>query len=354
MQTSTLLPAILGGSASWPPSPREALPPFPQPTETQPDGPYASCWTHDAYETALPFAPPSRPDIDFHRGNVMGVRCPGLPQVAGNSADPAFIVTWFEYLYARLGASRQMLGAHVAAGYTHMDLHRAAWMGRMADEGVPGCSRQEALDSVRRVAARIPYPIVNLAIDDGAPDPAELKPWIDDLIAAGMKIGCLAWQIDQRIPVPVDLCDYIDWAAPYLRARGCKVSTHWVLHGCAVYDDATCAKYGVCDRFSFQRFCADRGVNYVYEQFDVNAPLLDTRPHEGGIIGEAVDMLKSLAGDMQLVIAEYDMQAEFNHPAERLERYGDLKGRSLLTARWAGRTISGFLNGDREPNGTVT
>lgn len=356
MNGGTNLLALSSAGASlptWPPPPREPLPPWPTPTETQPGNPQSSAWTHDAFETALPYTPPSQPDIDHYLGNVMGVRSPGLPQVPGNSADPAFIVTWFEYLYHQLGAAAQMRGAHVASGYTHFNLHRAAWMGRMQDEGVPGCSRQDALDSVVRVARDFAFPAVNLAIDNGPPDPNELKPWIDDLVGAGMKIGVLAWQIDARIPVPVELCDYIAWCAPYLRERGMRVATHWILPGCAVYDDATCAKYGVCDRFSFQAFFVKMGGNHTLMQQDVNAPILDTRPREGGLIGELQDTLRSMVGDQRLIAAENDMQAEFNDPAGRLELYGDLKNRCLQTVTANGRTLSGSFNGFRQPNGSI-
>ena len=165
-----------------------------------------------------------------------------------------------------------------------------------------------------------------------------------------MKIGCLAWQIDKRIPVPVELIDYIAWAGPYLHSKGVKVATHWQLSGCAVYDGATEAKYGVHDRFSFQTWCADK-VDYVYMQQNTEAPLLDTRPGEGGLIGEMSDTLISMAGNMKLIAAEYDMQAEFDDPFNRLEAYGDQKGRLLLTTTRNGRTISGYLNGGRQSNG---
>ena len=159
---STTLPIV------WPPAPRASLPPWPTPTSSQPGNPQAGCWTHDTVDPTLQFTPPSQPDIDFHRGNVMGLRCTDLPAVPGNSPDPSLVVTWFEYLYAQQGARDRMLDAYAAAGYTHLDLHRATWMGRL--DKVPGCSRQEALASVEAVAKRGLFPIVNLAIDDGPPD----------------------------------------------------------------------------------------------------------------------------------------------------------------------------------------
>ncbi|MCR4375665.1 MAG: hypothetical protein NUW22_12530 [Acidobacteria bacterium] len=343
-----------GGPSPWPPPPRELLPPFPQPTGAQPGNPQAGCWTHDAFDPTLPFVRPGV-DIDFHRANVMGLRKAGLPQVGGNTFDPSFIVTWFHYQYMLKGAGDQMLDALVAAGNTHIDLHRAAWMGRMTAEGAPACSREEALQSVRECAARIPFPIVNLAIDNGAPDPNELKLWIDDLIAAGMKIGCLAWQMDQRMS-PIDCCDYINWAAPYLHARGCKVAVHWINEACAWWSDenegyATGKRYDVWNRFDFQRWATGK-IDYHYMQFDVNAAVLDVRPKQGGIIGAIQDVLGTLT-TQKLVVAEYDMQAEFNDPSGRPELYGDLKGRCIQSATINGRTVSGYLNGARLEDGSV-
>ncbi len=354
-----------GGAApppgTWPPPPRAPLPAFPSPSSTQPSNFYASCWTYDAY----PITPSPLPmviDPATLRGNVMGVRVPGKLYVPGEVlADPSFLVTWFIYEQSRSEQVRILDFYRNVCGYYTIDFHLAAWEGRLVDEGVPGCSRTEALRQVAQARAMGCDVMVNLAVDNGAPDRAYITKWIDDLVAAGMNLACPAWQIDQRIPVPMELCEYLAWVVPYLRSKGVNVvMTHWVLHGCAVYDADTCAEYGVCDRFTFQRWYAGLGGTHVGEQFDVDSPILDTRPHEGGILGEANDMLRSFDGtDLRLVIAEDDMQAEFNQPYQRLELYGDLKGRSMMTATWTapgGRVYvpsGGYLNGGRHTNGLV-
>ncbi len=357
-RASTYAAAVLGMSApAWPPPAREPLPPFPEPSTSQPGAPEASCWTFDAFDPAvLPFTPPAQPDLDFHRGNVMGVRVPGKPYVGGESSgDPEFLVTWLLYLQSREWQAKILHHYRHVCGYTHIDFHRAAWMGRMEDEGVPGCTRATAIEQVRQAKAAGLFVIVNLAIDNGAPDRSELEPWIRDLAVAGMDIGCLAWQADQRMG-PSGLCDYIAWAAPVLHGLGCKVAVHWINEACAWWSDenedyATCKTYGVCDRFSFQAWATDK-IDYHYQQFDVDAPLLDSRPGQGGLVGAVRDVLRSLT-TQKLVIAEYDMQAEFNWPKERLERYGDLKGRALMAASGHGKTLSGYLNGARQPDGRV-
>ncbi len=298
----------------------------------------------------------------------MGVRVPGKqwvggePQDNGVPRDPTFLVTWFIYEQPPSEQVRILDYYRQVCGYYTIDFHLAAWTGRLVDEGAPGCSEAEALRQVTQARLRDLDVMVNLAVDNGAPDRTFIQYWIDRLVDAGMNLACPAWQIDQRINRPIELCDYLAWVVPYLQSRGVDViMTHWVLHGCAVYDAATCAAYGVCDRFSFQRWYDSIGGTHVGEQFDVDAPILDTRPHEGGVLGEASDMLRSFEGTgLRLVVAEYDMQAEFNHPHERLELYGDQKGRSLLTARWtnsAGLVYApkgGYLNGSRNSDGRVT
>ena len=347
---SSPIAAVLSGASAWPPPPRSPLPPFPQPTEDQPDGPYASCWTHDAFDTALPFVPPATPTLDFHRGNFCGLRVPGLPYVPGCTAqDTSLLFTWFLYLYDQLypgqGFTDLALDAYQAAGYTHIDFHRADWMGVV--DGVPGCSKEDALRLVERCTNRGLYVIVNLAID-GNPVPAELNPWISDLASAGMRIGCIAWQINQLLTYP-DIFDYIDWVCPNIHATGCKTAVQWSLPSCAVWPSE---KYKVYSRFDFMRWTADK-IDYVYDQFNTEAPLLDIRPRAGGIMGEATDVMESLAGQ-RLVCCEDDAQAEYNEPYKRLELYGDLKGRSMLATQWNGRYFAGgYLNGARREDGSV-
>lgn len=343
-----------GPPQTWPPPPREPLPPFPQPTSRQPAPPEAGCWTYTAFNSALPFTPPQTPTLDFHRGNVCGHRVDGAPTVPGGCSDGSLIFTWFLYEYPE-DWQDQILDSYQAAGYTHIDFHRAAWMGRL--DGVPGCSKDVALDQVRKCVARGLYVIVNLAIDNGAPDPAELTPWIDDLIGAGMQIGCLAWQADQRMS-PFDWCNYIAWAAPYLHDRGAKVSAQYMNSACAWWDPAdaptpsTCSVYGVCDRFSFQAWTAGK-IDYPYQQFNTEAPVLDDRPREGGMQGEIQNVLASLVSQ-KLVACEYDYQAEYDHPDTRWEIYGDLKGRSLMATSYQGKYCEGgYLGGCRQPDGSV-
>lgn len=341
---------------TWPPPPREALPPFPQPTDTQPNPPEAACWTHDAYNTTLPFVPPSTPTLDFHRGNVCGHRVPGAPYVPGGCHDGSLIFTWFLYEYSPEWQAK-ILASYKACGYTHIDFHRAAWMGRL--DGVPGCSMEDACNQVRQAKAAGLYVIVNLAIDNGPPDQDDWKQWTDALIAAGMDIGCLAWQADQRFNNPGDYCQYIAWAAPYLHDRGCKVAAQYINHSCTWYnagDDPrtpnSCHEYGACDRFSFMDWTKDK-IDYVYQQFDVNAPILDTRPHEGGMVGETQDVLRSLAGQ-KLCSCELRYQSQFDEPNVITEPYCDMAGYAMMCVSIDGRyNEGGYLGGCRRPNGSI-
>lgn len=331
------------GPGIWPPPPRSPLPPFPGPTDDQPPPLQAGCWTHDAFETTLPFTPPNTPTLDFHRGNVCGHRVPGAPYVPGcTEQDTSLIFTWFLYEYPREWQDR-ILDSYQACGYTHIDFHRADWMGVV--DGVPGCDKSVALELVQRCASRGLYVIVNLAIDR-APDPNEIKPWIDDLQSAGMSIGCMAWQIDQLLVYP-DIPPYVQWCGDYLHQKGCKTAVQWVNGACAVWPFP---EYGIENRFDFQRWSSPY-IDFPYQQWNTEAPVLDTRPTAGGILGEAVDVLKSL-DKQKLVACEYSYQSQFDRPFLITEDYSDLKGRSLLTATWNARYFEGgYLGGARQPNG---
>lgn len=334
------------GPSQWPPPAREPLPRFPDPTANQPGGPYAECWTRDPFDLTLPFTPPATPTLDFHRGNVCGHRVPGAPYVPGCTAqDPSLIFTWFLYEYPREWQER-ILDSYQAAGYTHIDFHRADWIG--AVDGVPGCSDADQTDLIRRCTDRGLYVIVNLATDHAPPSQDDILRAADRYQAAGMEIACLAWQADELLTYP-DLADYINWAGPALKSRGLRTAVQWVDGACAVWPFP---QYGVYSRFDFMKWTSDK-IDYPYQQFNTEMPLLDVQPGAGGLIGEVQDVLRSLA-NQKLVACEYGYQSQFDDPSGRLEAYCDLKGRALMATSWNGRVVEGgYLGGCRQFDGSV-
>jgi hypothetical protein len=338
----------------WPPvNGREpfAQPLFPPPTGDQPPAPRASCWTMDAFQSlVLPVTPPNKPDLDFHRGNFAGMRTPeGLPGLPGGPKEVIF--TWYLYLYDQMYAGQgyfeKWLAAYVACGYTHIDFQRAAWMGKI--DGVPGCSMEAALDSVRKAKAAGLFVIVNLAIDDGPQDRAEMEPWIRALVAAGMDIGNLAWQADQRM-TPGELWEYIQWAAPLLHSLGVKVGCHWMTDSCSLSQAADDPREPRCPIVGWREWHAATAndIDYHYFQITTEGPIFDARPRTGGIIVAVAEVMSALTRQ-KLVFTEYDTQAEFNDPANRPEVYGDQKGYLVLICT----DCSGCLGGLRGPSGRI-
>lgn len=70
---------------------------------------------------AQPGGIPATPNLRWFRGNMCGLRIPGLPPVSGGAADPELFLTWFYDRYSP--ADRATIrAAYVAAGYTHFHL----------------------------------------------------------------------------------------------------------------------------------------------------------------------------------------------------------------------------------------
>lgn len=71
--------------------------------------------------TAQPAGIPARPNLRWFRGNMCGIRVPGLPAVPGGATDPTLFLSWFYDRYNP--ADRATIrAAYVAQGYTHIHL----------------------------------------------------------------------------------------------------------------------------------------------------------------------------------------------------------------------------------------
>src|SRR5690242_6949257 len=111
--------------AQWPNDPRSPILAFPGLTASQPPPPWASCWSDLAYTTALPPGlVPTTPTLRFGRGNVIGVRVPGLPPIPGGcDADPSLLITWFLDRYPSFDdAVRAIRWYAIVCGYTKINL----------------------------------------------------------------------------------------------------------------------------------------------------------------------------------------------------------------------------------------
>lgn len=336
---SSPIAALVSVGGAWPPPPRASLPPWPSVTNQQPAPPQASCWADDLYTQPLPYVPPPTPTLDFHRGNFCGLRVPGAPYVPGSNAQhPDLIMTWFLYLYPPEWQTT-ILQTYVAAGYTHIDFHLPDWRGKV--DGIPACSITEAVAICALAKSYGLFVTVNvLPGDEDTIDPS--LPWLDALTAAGVvNILCVAWQIDKYYQA--NLVDVTLPVVSYSQAHGLKTCQQWLNEACALWPYP---QYDIYNRFDYARFMNGK-IDYQYAQFDVNASV-------DAIQSQTAKLLQAYQGlSTKLVLSEYDAQAEYDNPDQRLELYGDQKGRLLQAASGYGLTCSGYLNGARREDGSV-
>lgn len=338
----------------WPPAlPRSALDPFPGLTPTQPSN--AAVWSAETYDATLPFTPPDHPDIDYHRGNVIGVRVPGLTWHGyGTDKDPTLVTTWDQ---PRRSVEEQNL---VLAQYSHVNgyTHFVLSIPQARNAGVLD---QRFLDAAVLAHSDTYKQFVVVAAfgGDGESWEADVLPWLDKLVALRAVdeiITC--WQCDQHYD-PWALVTLTVQVGEYAHAHGLKVSQHWVNGADAWWNPAddprrpnTCLDFTtngvptpICGRIDYHRVMA-KWVDYQYFQGDTEAPISDFQ-------WALAKVLQSFTTE-KLVVAEDDMQAEFDNPMIRLEKGGDAKGFLLSCARGFGRVMDGgYMNGSRLPNGHV-
>lgn len=335
-----------GPSVVWPPArARAALPPFPGLTDTQPAG--AAVWSPEDYQTSSPFTPPDHQDMDFHRGNVIGVRVPGLTWHGyGTDKDPTLVTTWDQ---PRRSVEEQALVLEQYAnvdGYTHflISIPQARNAGVLNDAQFLGAAVRAKTYQQKVVVAAFG--------GDGESWESDVRPWLDKLVALhAVDEIVTCWQCDQHYS-PFDLVTLTKQVGEYAHARGLKVSQHWVNDALAWWTPAdstdvnsTCKLWAICDRFSYHKVVA-QWVDYQYFQGDTEAGISDFQ-------WALSKVLQSLTTE-KLVAAEYDMQAEFDDPLHRLEIGGDEKGYLLsLSNGWGKAMYGGYMNGGRRPDGRV-
>lgn len=327
----------LGSGSSpiiWPPPPRAPLPAFPSIVAQQPPPPYAGCWASAQYGVALPFTPPPVPTVSFFRGNFCGVRVPGY--AGGDGPDPSLMITWQLTNNAPDEAQKAIAYYTGVCGYTHLVL------------SIPQVKNQgKTLDDLIRVAAYAKAAglfVCVVAVSDGDPFSVAV-PWLDALRAQGLlDIVCFCWQTNFYYS-PSALIPELDAGAAYSHDHALLFVVQWANEADAWWDDETCTQYGICDRFAFQAYFTDK-IDVHLHQCNTEAPIDEV---QSGL----AKILQSLT-TQKLCMCENTAQAQYDTPYERLEKYGDLKGRLSLVASWHDKVMDGgYFNGGRREDGSV-
>lgn len=342
MSSAGSLIAMGGSSAppsSWPNQPRKPFLSFPAVTASQPPAPWASCWSNEPYLTVIPSGiVPDKPTLRFNRGNVMGVRVPGLPPVDGGSSDPNFLITWFLDRMPFDDAVRAIAFYHQVCGYTHLNLSIPQSIYNYGTSFADFCKIASACKSAGL------WVIVN-ALDGSYPF-SQVEPMLDSMFSQGLidkLLGC--WQVDQKYSPVAFWNDAVFPCANWANPKAMTVCWQWVNGACMWWDDETCAKLGICDRWSGQAYLSKTVLeSEQWQQFDTEAPL-------GSM--QSVKVLPSLPSNVHACVCEYDYQAEFDNPLTRLEPYGDLKGRALMattntSSQGQPGVTAGYMGGCRQ------
>lgn len=333
--------------SAWPPPPRAPLPPFPAVTLEQPPPPRASCWAAQPYFSELPNIP-DRPDLLFHRGNFCGVRVPGLTEggsstTSGSPFDASFDTTWDWTRYDD-GQMRLAVDWHAdGCGYTHGVVSRPQTLNQ-------GRTLADLQRVCRYLKARGMFTSV-VAVSDGVPFRDGVD-WLDALYAERLiNIVNVCWQVDKWY-APAGVVELLNDAGAWANPKGIPVVVHWGggypgwAENCACWDAETARQWGITSRETFQQHfasvCAQAGH---YGQCNTESDIDQVQSWISKIV-------VAFHPGMFFACAEDDAQAEFDWPYERLELYGDMKGRLAVCAKNYGVSLS-YLNGARRENGRV-
>ncbi len=309
------------------------------------------------------FTPPSKPEAGFMRANFCGTRVPGLPWLEHMGGNPntgptlCMDLDIFKYGPDNTWAQDLFFATKEASGYTHIQVS-------FGDADSQGWTIAETVKYALRWKARGGF-IDVFVLGGGGPykhwgdrdsmwahNKDLVTPWIEAFIEAkAVDSLCVGWQLDgwhsgtSAVDNIIGMCELV-------RGRIGILACHWIHDACAWWDDATAAKYGIDDRFSFYAFMHNRGyLNRAYLQYDVNAPISDYTPDgqpTSGVQGTIRDVARAMQPGQLVTPYEYAGQDQFNDPDKRSEESGDLRGYLALCA---GVELGGFGNGARYPDG---
>jgi len=230
-------------------------------------------------------------------------------------------------------------------GYTHIVLSRPQALNW-------GVSLDQLIATAQRCKAAGLY-VEMIAVSDGLPF-AEAIPWLEALLdqgglVAGEDIVCGCWQVDKWYepePTVQLIIDNGTWSHPH----GLLTTIHWGggyagwAENCACWDEATTAKWGIHDRWSFQATLAPY-LDGHDGQCDVDAPIDEKQSW----IRKAAE---AMPDPMYFCAMETSAQGRFDDPVGRPEQWADLDGYlCVATNTNPGRICYG--NGARKPDGTV-
>lgn len=156
------------------------------------------------------------------RGQMCGVRIPGLPPVEGGADDPSLVLSWFYDRYQPSDRARIRLD-WMLRGYTHVAL---SWPDAQAAGATPESFRDICLELIDAEF----YPCVfwcSKAFD--VPDVPSILANIEQplaLLIGILPLACIGWELSLWLS-PTQVQQLIDAIAPRLTPSGCRVYVHF-------------------------------------------------------------------------------------------------------------------------------
>ena len=168
------------------------------------------------------FRKPFQPAPRFWKGNMCGVRVPGLPPVPGGAADASLVLSWFYDRYAP-GDRARIRATWKARGLTHVLL---SW----PDSRVVGRTPQQFLATCTELLADgfFPCPMF-CSKDHDPPDVAAIQASTSSVLphlVGVIPLACVGWELSLWLN-PTEVQTLIDWLAPKLTPSGCRVYVHF-------------------------------------------------------------------------------------------------------------------------------
>lgn len=170
----------------------------------------------------VPFKKPFQAAPRFWKGNMCGVRVPGLPSIDGGSADASLVLSWFYDRYN--DADRSLIRqAWKARGYTH-------WLLSWADSRVFGRSPQQFSDTCRELIADGFFPCPWLA--SKAYDPPDVQQVLANiapivpLLQGVLPLACIGGELNLWLN-PTQVQELIDALCPLFTPAGTRMYVHF-------------------------------------------------------------------------------------------------------------------------------
>lgn len=166
--------------------------------------------------------PPFQVAPRFWKGNMCGIRVPGLPGVEGGAGDHSLFLSWFYDRYTPEDRAT-IRAAYKAHGYTH-------WLLSWPDSRVFGQTPEQFLATCRELIAGGFYPCVMLSSKIVDPQDAvgilhNIEPALALLIGV-VPMFCVGWELSLWLS-PTTVQQLIDALAPRVNPSGARLYVHF-------------------------------------------------------------------------------------------------------------------------------